>query len=186
MSVSLISASARASAVAAALEFGDRIVGRIESVGVDLRRDRLRRRLGALVHRAVGDPERREFAAGVERLDARRAPLAAEDAVEFAGDQLAQLVDDRAVGGDGHGRGGRRARGLAGSAAGAAAFCLVNRPMACLAGPTSFTVSGGNRSCPASESRPRSFCSACCAKLQVGHGFPAPAPDRARSRPVDG
>ena len=97
-SVNLISASASASGSMPALICGDRIFARLEAVGIDAG-EIGGRGLGALVHRAVGDPERREIAAGIERLDGGALFLAAEDAVEFAGGELfAKLVDHRGVG----------------------------------------------------------------------------------------
>ena len=72
-SVNLISASASASGSMPALICGHRIVARIEAVGIDAG-EIGRRGLAALADRAVGDPERRELAAGVERFDRRRAP----------------------------------------------------------------------------------------------------------------
>ena len=87
----------------AGLDLRHRIFARIEAVGIDAG-EIGRRGLGAVAHRAVGDPERREVAAGVERLDGDALLLAAEDAVEFSGGQLvAKLVDDRGVAGRGGG-----------------------------------------------------------------------------------
>ena len=88
-------------------EIGDGVVGGIETVGVDLAQigDR---RLGARIGLAVGDPQRRIVAGGVERIEVRPFLLAADDAVVFAVRQFAQLVADCGIGVD-HGAGGRLA-----------------------------------------------------------------------------
>ena len=81
----------------AGLDLRHRIFARIEAIGIDAGQIG-RRRLGAVAHRAVGNPERREVAARVERLDGGALLLAAEDAVELAGGQLiAKLLDNRGV-----------------------------------------------------------------------------------------
>ena len=94
--MSLSSASASASASAPALEFRGRIVAGLEAVLVDVR-EIIDRGLAALVGGAVGDPERREIALAVERFDAGAVLAAAEQAVEFAGAEFAQLVGDTAL-----------------------------------------------------------------------------------------
>jgi len=84
----------------AGLDLRDRIFARIEAVGIDAG-EIGRRGLGAVGDCAIGDPERREVTACVERLDGDALLLAAEDAVEFSGRQLlAKLVDNRCIGRD--------------------------------------------------------------------------------------
>ena len=81
----------------AGLDLRHRIFARVETVGIDAG-EISRGGLGAVAHRAVGDPERREVAGRVERLDGGAILLAAEDAVELAGGQLvAKLLDGRGV-----------------------------------------------------------------------------------------
>ena len=65
------------------------------------------RRLAALVDFAVGDPQRRVIAAGIERVDDGAVFLAADDAVVLAAGEIAQLIDDRGIG---RAQGGRRRR----------------------------------------------------------------------------
>ena len=82
-----------------------RIVGRIESVGIDLAQigDRGFR---ARVQLAVADPERRVTVSGIIGVEGRPFFLAADDAVELAVGEFAQLLGDRRIGiGD---RAGRR------------------------------------------------------------------------------
>ena len=78
-------------------EVRHRIVGRIEAVGVDLA-EISHGFLGAGVDLAVGDPERRVVARGIERLERRAILLAADEAVELAVTEFAQLIGDRRVG----------------------------------------------------------------------------------------
>ena len=59
------------------------------------------RRIAALVDGTIGDPERREVALAVERLDAAAILAAAEHAIEFAGAELAQFVRDGSISPDG-------------------------------------------------------------------------------------
>ena len=91
-------------------EIRRRIIGGVEPIGIDLAEigDRA---LGALVGGAVAHPQRLVVARFVERLDALAVGLAADDAVKLAGDHVAQLIGDRAVGGGGH-RGGGHSRGF--------------------------------------------------------------------------
>ena len=73
------------------------------------------RRSSVRIRVAVGDPQRRVTAAGIERIDLRAIFFVADNVVELAIDEIAQLIGDRAVGaGD---RGGRRCRGRRGAAA---------------------------------------------------------------------
>ncbi len=111
--------------IRAGLDLRQRIVGRIEAVGLDAGQIG-GGRLGAVAHRAVGDPERREVAAGIERLDRGALLLAAEEAVELAGgDLILELFGYGAVGRAGPG-GSCRSRGPKGSLLAAAALALVS------------------------------------------------------------
>ena len=56
------------------------------------------RRIGARIGLAVGDPQRRIIAAGIERIDLGTVFLIADDVVEAAGGEVVQLVDNRCVG----------------------------------------------------------------------------------------
>ncbi len=105
-------------------EIRHRIVGGIEAVGIDMA-EIGDRGVGARIGLAVGDPERRVVAAGIERVDLRAVLLAADDVVEFAVGEIVQLVGDRARSGRGRRRGsvsrrrrGRRCRRRAGGRGG--------------------------------------------------------------------
>ena len=74
-----------------------RVIGRIETVLVDMA-EIGDHGLAALVHFAVGDPQRRVVAAGIERVDDGAVFLVADDAVVFAAGKIAQLIDDRGIG----------------------------------------------------------------------------------------
>ena len=93
-------------------EIRGRVVVRVEADRVDLP-EIGRRGLGALVGGAIAYPQRRVIARLVECLDAFAIGLAVDDTVELlAGNHLAQLIGDRAVGGGRHRRRGRLARRL--------------------------------------------------------------------------
>ena len=74
-----------------------RIICRIETVGIDLA-EISDCGLGARVGLAVGDPERRIIAAGIERFESRPFFLAADDAVELAIGKLVQLAAHGRIG----------------------------------------------------------------------------------------
>ena len=86
-----------------------RVIGRIETVLVDMA-EIGDHGLAALVHFAVGDPQRRVIAAGIERVDDGAVFLVADDAVVLAAGEIAQLIDDRGIG-RAQGGGSRRRRG---------------------------------------------------------------------------
>ena len=65
-----------------------RVIGRIETVLVDMA-EIGDRGLAVLVHFAVGDPQRRVIAAGIERVDDGAVFLVADDAVELAAGEIA-------------------------------------------------------------------------------------------------
>ena len=95
--------------IARRVEIRHRIVGGIETVGVDMA-EIGDRGFGARIGLAVGDPDRRVIAAGIERIDRGAVFLAADGAVEFAVGEVAQLVGDRRVGRGQSGGGRCRAR----------------------------------------------------------------------------
>ena len=66
-----------------------RIIGRIETIGIDLPQIGNRRH-SALVEFAVGDPDRRITVGGVIGIESRPIVLAADDAVELAIGEFAQ------------------------------------------------------------------------------------------------
>ncbi len=77
-------------------EIRHRIVGGIEPVGIDMA-EISDRRIGARIGLAVGDPDRRVVAAGIERVDLTADLLVADDVVEFAAGEIVQLVGDRRI-----------------------------------------------------------------------------------------
>ena len=88
-------------------EIGNGIVGRIETVGVDLT-EIGHRRLGALIDLAVRYPKWRIIARRIEDIDRRAVLLAADNTVELAIGKSAQLFGDRGIE---IGNGGRRRLG---------------------------------------------------------------------------
>ena len=77
-------------------EIRHRIIRRIEPVGIDMAQVADRRR-GARIGLAVSDPQRRVIAAGIESLDRRAILLAADDAIELAIAEFAQLFGNRCI-----------------------------------------------------------------------------------------
>ena len=99
--------SASASAAGSSLaKRRNRVVGRIEAVGIDPG-EIGRRGLGALAFDAVLDPQRRIGAGRIERLD-RRLVLAVQNAVGLGAEQFVDLLGDLLVAGC---RGGASATG---------------------------------------------------------------------------
>src|SRR6516225_11230103 len=84
-----------------------RIIGGIKTVGPDSAQigDR---RFGAAIGFAVGDPQRRIIAAGIEGVDAGPLSCVADDAVEFSVRKIVQLFDEWSIGVDSGARGARR------------------------------------------------------------------------------
>ena len=80
-------------------EIRHRIIGRIETVGIDMMQI-IDGGLGLVARFAVGDPQRRIVAAGIERIDQDAVFLVADDFVELAARHGAQLVGDRRIGRD--------------------------------------------------------------------------------------
>jgi hypothetical protein len=75
---------------------GHGVVCRIETVGVDLS-EIGDRRLGPRIRLAVIDPYRCIIARRIERLESGSFLLAANDAIEFAVGEVAQLIGDRSI-----------------------------------------------------------------------------------------
>src|SRR4029077_15980948 len=87
-------------------------------VGVDMTKI-IDCRRGARIDLAVGEPQRRVIAAGIEGVDLRAVFLAADDAIELAIGKFAQLFGDGGVrSGSGDGSGRRGALGTGGGARG--------------------------------------------------------------------
>ena len=122
-------------------EIRHRIIGGIESVGIDMA-EISDRRSGAVIGLAVGDPDRRVVAAGIESIDLRADLLVADDLVELAAGEIVQLIGDRRIGRCRDNRRGRSDRGFG------SGRCGGGRSGRCRCGRRG---NGGSRACRASR-----------------------------------
>ncbi len=82
--------------IGAAGEIRNGIIGGSKPVGVDMA-EIGDRRLRARIRAAIGQPQRRVIAAGIEGVDHGSIIRIAEDGVELAGGEIVQLCGDRCV-----------------------------------------------------------------------------------------